>query len=780
MSPTATRFKPPGGGPTGMLATLLRLLRASRLLVRPLTIAAAPGAALAQAPAAMTSFLRALPPQAQKKNLRRYLHFYEPRAFPNSRIPAAALGRARRDHERKFGPLRAPQPLPGPHQPAPMDWVPIGPAPAPEAPTSGGPITAVAVDPRNAEVIYIGAAAGGVWKTVNGGLSWRPLTDFECATAVTSIAVDPINTAIVYVGTGERGLAGDSYQGCGLLKSSDGGLTWTRIGAALFDGPDGVASIAAIAVHPAVSNVVLVASDLGLFRTADAGATFTQVRAGPASDVAFDPSNPTIAFAAIGRVFGDSRNGIYKSKDAGASFDEHLRKGFPSANAGRIRIGIAPSDTRVLYAAVQSSRNANFGELAGLYKTVDGGANWMRVGATGASCHFQCWYSMVLTVDPANSETVFFGAANLYKSTDGGASFLDATRTIHSDQQALVLLPGSMTTMLAGTDGGIFKSSDGGEFWISLNSNLELTEFNAGLSLHPTDPNIALGGTQGGHTLQFMGADTWMRMPFEGLGGCDGGPTVIAEALYAQCEWQAGAVHSGPRRFGELFFVRKVEGIRISDDGLFYPPLVGSPSMPRTLYFGLARLYKTTDGAERWSPLAALGGNITAIAEAPSEANVVYAGTLAGAVRVSANGGVSFAAQGAGLPARVPTGFAVHPGDSRAAYVVFSGFGSGHVFKTTNRGASWTDISGNLPDVPVNAIVIDPAAPAERFLIGTDLGVYRTDDGGATWRPFNSGLPNVPVRDLVYNARTGMLVVATAGRGAFKTAIPGMGTRGAQ
>ena len=383
-------------------------------------------------------------------------------------------------------------------------------------------------------------------------------------------------------------------------------------------------------------------------------------------------------------------------------------------------------------------------------------------------------------MDPTNPNTIYFGAASLFRSTDGGSSFFD-TRTIHGDQHAFAFLPGSPTTIFAGNDGGIYKSTNSGALWLPLNANLEITKFYTGLSLHPTDPNMALGGTQDNHTLQFVGADSWLPVFFQGVTGCDGGFTVIATALYAQCEWQAGAFFSGPRRLDDvgayfsgprhlddLLFERKVTGINLSDDGLFIPPLVGSPSSATTLYFGLTRLYKTTNRGDSWTPLADLSGNITAIAEAPGNAHVVYAGTNTGAVQVSTNGGTSFATQGAGLPTRVPTAFAVHPSDPDTAYVVFSGFGTGHIFRTTTGGASWADISGNLPDIPVNAIVIDPAAPTTDFLVGTDLGVYRTSNGGATWTPFNTGLPNVPVHDLKYNPATAMLVAATYGRGAFR------------
>jgi photosystem II stability/assembly factor-like uncharacterized protein len=739
---------------------------------------AAPSPLWAQVPAEVVSHLRSLPPQAQhKKVLRRYLYFYEPRAFPARRIAPGALSRARRDHEQKFGPLRPPQ---GAGRPAQDAWTSIGPAPITPAPATSGPISSIAIDPGNSNVIYVGAAIGGVWKSSNGGSSWTPLTDTQCSTAIASIAIDPLDTRIIYAGTGERHFAADSYYGCGLLKSTDGGASWTQVGATQFDAATGAARIHRIAVHPTTAGIVLVATDFGLFRTTDAGVSFTLVQAGSVSDVAFDPRNPTIAHAAVGGVSGGGGNGVYKSTNSGAAFTGPLRGGFPSSDVGRISMAIAPSNPLVLYAAVHSSDLGKFGSLRGIFKTADGGMSWTAVAATGASCNFQCWYGTVLVVDPIDPETVYFGAEHLFRSTDGGTSFFEVTRTMHGNQHAIAFLPGTRTTILAGNDGGIFKSSDGGATWFSLNANLEITRFHPGVSLHPTDPNIALGGTQGSHTLQFTGADTWLTMPFKGVGGCDGGFTLIAAAQFAQCEWQAGALLSGPRRLDGLLFERVVAGININDDGLFVPPLVGSPSSAPTLYFGLTRLYKSVNSGERWSALADLGGNITAIAEAPGDARVVYAGTSTGAVRVSRDGGTRFAPQGSGLPARVPTDFAIHPGDPATAYVVLSGFGAGHVFKTTNAGATWTDISGNLPDVPANAIVIDPAAPTTGLLVATDLGVYLGGNGGANWTPFNAGLPNVPVHDLAYNPATGMLVAATHGRGAFKAAFPGATMRPSQ
>ena len=183
----------------------------------------------------------------------------------------------------------------------------------------------------------------------------------------------------------------------------------------------------------------MVASDFGLFRTTDAGASFTLVQAGSASDVVFDPTNPTIVYAAIGGAFGGSGNGVYKSTNSGASFTGPLRGGFPTTDVGRINIDIAPSNPLILYAAIQSSGGANFGNLRGIFRTSNGGMNWTAVAATGASCNSQCWYGTIIRVDPTNPDTIYFGAASLFRSTDGGSSFFD-TRTIHG-RSARVRVP---------------------------------------------------------------------------------------------------------------------------------------------------------------------------------------------------------------------------------------------------------------------------------------------------------------------------------------------------
>ena len=732
--------------------------------------------ALAQPPSDLVSSLKSLPSEAQSVPLQRYRYFYEQRAFPNQQIPPGAYQRALQDHEQKFGAIR-PQLPPGPPPPfAQNRWTLIGPSQIATSPTASGRTNTVAIDPTNINIIYVGAAAGGVWKTTNGGTTWTPLTDTQCSTAMGSIAIDPSNHLVVYAGTGEENFSLDSYYGCGVLKSTDGGVTWVRMGASVFapNGGNGAATIAKIAIHPTTTSTLLVASSLGLYRSTDSGSTFTRVLAGTATDVVIDPANPSTMYAALGNIFGNAADGVYKSTDAGATWTL-LGGGLPTSSVGRISLAIAASSSSTLYAAVQNSANFQF---LGMWKTINSGSTWSQLSATNATCTFggssQCWYDLALAVDPTNANTVYLGTQDFFKSTDGGNTFTDIggySGSIHPDQHALTFLPGNASTIIIGNDGGVYKSGDGGSTWTSLNTNLAITEFSPGFSLHPTNGSIAMGGTQDNGTNLTTGSTTWQE-----IWGGDGGFTAIdftnPNTLYTENTGATGPYRSD--NFGSSFALVNT-GIDTSDPSLFYPPLVMSSTTSMALFFGTNKVYKTINQGGAWSVSATtLGGNVAAIAQAPSNSLIVYAGASNGVVYKSTNGNASYAAL-SGLPSLVPTYIAVHPTDPNTVFVTFSGFSgaapSRHVWKSTDGGATWADISGNLPDIPTNSIVLDPNAPTTEIFVGTDLGVYRSHDG-ATWSAFDTGLPNVPVVDLKYNAGTGVLAAATHGRSVW-TAIVG-------
>jgi len=506
------------------------------------------------------------------------------------------------------------------------------------------------------------------------------------------------------------------------------------------------------------------------------------------TDLVTDPANDMIMYAAIGNPFGSVANGFYRSVDGGATwfrfgYPPDPAFSFPTADVGRISLAIAPSAPRTLYAAVQS---ASTDRLLGVFKSFVGGDVWGPLAATNASCASQCDYDMYLAVDPTNANTVYFGGFNLYKSTDGGGSFDNIGANIHVDNHAFAFAPGDPTTIYAGNDGGLFVSKAGAAF-ASLNDGLVTTQFYPGLALNGS---LALGGLQDNGVVFTSAANApspsnWTAQPDL---ACDGGFTAIVVSPmppftatgYAECQWGGNPNPGGPQKSDNLGvnpFNLARTGINVSDRAQFIPPLVMSPSTS-SLYFGTSVVYKTTNSAGMWnsiSPDLTNGGCcISTIAEAKSNGKVVYVGTGNGLLWMTPDGGTTWNLI-TGLPNRAITDIAVNPTNENNVFVTVSGFGNpgadGHVFMSINNGAKWTDISGTmpsrLPNIPVNAIVLDPSAPTTEILVGTDLGVYRTHDGGTTWTPFNAGLPNAPVLDLVYDSATKILAAATHGRGVW-------------
>src|SRR5438445_6127882 len=277
--------------------------------------------------------------QTRPDPLLRWLYFYEPRAYPNATIPPRALQKALEQYQQQFPPSTAPAGAPAPLETA---WTPLGPDHLVFGGTSfSGRVTAIVVDPTDSNTIYVGAAQGGVWKTNDGGATWVPLTDTQCSLAMGSIAIDPVDPSIIYAGTGEENFSIDSYYGCGVLRSTDRGTTWTQLGASVFDintTSTGGATISKVAVDPVTagsttSTTVHVASSLGVYRSLDSGTTWTQVLAGVATDLVLDPSNPAVLYAAIGSTGGGTANGTYKSTNGGASYSK-LAGGFPTSGVG--------------------------------------------------------------------------------------------------------------------------------------------------------------------------------------------------------------------------------------------------------------------------------------------------------------------------------------------------------------------------------------------------------------------------------------------------------------
>jgi photosystem II stability/assembly factor-like uncharacterized protein len=725
------------------------------------------------------------------------------RAYPLQTIPAGARLRALAG----LASLQQASAVPAARQPA---WQALGPQPIHNelGETAAGRVTALAADPTTAGTVYLGAAEGGVWKTTDGGRHWTPLTDAQPSLATGSIALDPTNPSIVYVGTGEENFAYDSYYGAGILKSTDGGSSWTQF-CGPFCGPFGADSqaggafIGSLAVDPANDQVLLAGvslpGDAGIYRSADGGQTWTLVLGGnPGTGVVFDPSGDT-AYAALSNIFSGGKTGVFVSTDGGQTWGAASGGGgnaLPAEQAGRITLAIAPSSPQTLFASIQNPSSGKFGALLGMFKTTDGGAAWSQLKSTPDYCHPQCWYDNPVAVDPADANVVFAGgtgefpnSAELVRSTDGGNTWKVLARNflpLHPDMHAFAFSPDA-GTLYIGNDGGAWSMQGvaaKSPTFTQLNSTLAITQFYPGPAAD-AKTGLVIGGTQDNGILiaaQNL-AWTWQNASGDGAYAAIDAKSpndVFADGAGAEGVWRSVT--------GGGHWQEKSNGINFGDGANFVPPLVLDSKDPKNLYYGTFRLYQTTNHENSWRPISpdltegkkTLG--VTTIAVAPSDSNTVYAGTGNSKVWITTN---ALAASGRtwkkinnGLPPRYVTALAVDPKKPKTAYVAFSGFSGfgdqlGHVFATQNGGGSWADISGNLPNIPVNAIVVNPARPSQLFA-GTDIGVFYTDDGGADWNLLGTGLPQVAVLGLTL-ARSGSvasLFAATHGRGVWEATIP--------
>lgn len=659
---------------------------------------------------------------------------------------------------------------------------------------NSGRISAVAVDPTNNQIVYAGAAQGGVWKSTNGGGTWSPLTDAQASLAVGSIAIDPQNHLTIYVGTGEENNSGDSYYGEGVLKSTDGGNTWANIPGPFAGGSGGGARIGGMAVQPNNSSVVLAAAGCcspgpsGVYRSADGGQTWTQVlnvSGSQAYDVIFDPNTPATAYASV-----DSR-GVYKSTNNGVTWSPANGSGgsaLPLSGNGRFALAMDPNATTTLWVAIASNTNNS---LAGLYKTVDGGSTWTNLPNAPSFCGGQCWYDMALAIQPGNSNVIFAGGQATYAPPSGGAvvQSLDGGNTwtiysnIHPDSHAFTFSHDGSILYL-GNDGGMWSTnqiSSTNITWTVLNAGLATQQFYPGLSIAPSNVNIGFGGTQDNSLEGYTGTTTWASVTCG-----DGGASLIDDStnpvtVYANCIGNSFEKSTD----GGVTFNTAQNGINSLDRTNWTPPMALDPSNPQRLYFGTSNVYQSTNGAGLWTEISpdltnGTGGTLTALAISPVNGNTVWAGSSDSQVSVTQNALAGASAAWTNvtgtsmLPPRYLTALAADPQQANTAYVTFSGFSGygdnlGHVFMTTDAGASWTDISGNLPNFPVNDIAIDPLQ-ANTIYVGTDFGVFYTTNGGTAWASLVTGLPRVAVDSLKLHPSRN-LFAATHGRSVWETNV---------
>lgn len=702
--------------------------------------------------------------------------FFLQRAFPYNDIDKAAHLQAVRQAQTSRALFKSS---------AATSWQQIGPT------NIGGRITALAVHPNNANIIYLGAAVGGVFKSTDGGVNWTPIFDNQPSLSIGALAIDPKNPETIYVGTGEANTSGDSYAGDGMYKSTDGGQTWTNVG--LLDSDH----IARIAIHPRHSNVIYVAAcgklfgkndTRGIYQSNDAGKNWQRVLfisdSTAAIDVALNPQQPDTIYAAMWerirspyrRKVGGVTTGIYRSFDGGKNW-RRLTSGLPAASSttGRIGLAVAPANPQTVY-AIYADDPGNF---AGVFKSTNHGETWQRTNDGALSGLFAGfgWYFGNIKIDPANANIVYALGVEFYQSTDGGQSWSNIRRGIHVDQHAIDFDPKNPQRVFVGNDGGFFLSANRGVTWAK-SVNLPITQFYAG-TIDYLNPQRTYGGTQDNGTLRTLagGANDW-----EAIYGGDGFYVLVdpTDNRYVYAESQNGGL--GRSTNGGSLFLPATIGISSTDRKNWSTPVEFDPQNPRTLYYGSQRLYRTRNRAVSWTAISPdltngagpgnlVFGTITTIAVSPLDSNLIYIGTDDANVWTTRDGGQNWRRINNNLPRRWVTRVAADPANVQVAYVTFSGHASGsylpHVFRTTNQGETWTDISGNLPPAPINDIVIDPSNTATLY-IGTDVGVFYSTALGVNWKPLGFGMPLVPVHDLTLHPGTRKLRAATHGRSFYE------------
>lgn len=664
-----------------------------------------------------------------------------------------------------------------------VDWALSGPT------NIEGRITALAIHPTNENIVYAGAANGGLWISTDFCQSWFGIFDHQNTASIGAIAIDPQHPGTLYCGTGEANSLRSYYPGSGVYKSTDGGMSWALIGL------DDSYSIGQIAINPMNPAVVYVAavgslrkptSQRGIFKSTDGGTTWQQnlfvADSVGAIDVVVDPADPSRVFAAMWErtrredyiKYGGSMTALYRSTNGGDTWDV-VNGGFPSneSTLGRISLDISRNHPNVMYALTAYAS----GTSRGLYRSTDAGVTWTLINASVASSSSYAWFNRICKVHPFNPSTVYCGGLDMQKSTNGGSTFsyLDES---HVDQHAVAFSLSDSNRVVIGNDGGIDYSTNRGLTWFHSES-LPITQFYAG-EISPHDPDVILGGTQDNGTVRTLtgSLDDWYDIYY-------------GDGFVCRIDHQTPSRVYASYQYGGLGY--SVDGGSSFSDGTngldltytnWMTPYTMDKHVAQTLYAGTSAIYKSTDGMASWTaispdlsePHIQLMGTITTIDVSASDPQVIYCGTDNARVWVTTDGGDNWDEISDTLPRRWVTRVTIHPDSANVCYVTLSGYkvdttGS-HIYRTEDFGGTWTSIAGDLPDAPVNDILIDPQK-FDRLYIATDMGVFFTDDQGVNWSPLGSGFPTeVPCHDLTLDETTRKLVVWTHGRSSWTVTLP--------
>ncbi len=690
--------------------------------------------------------------------------FRAQRSFPYDHIPDGVRLTALRQMKAMQADLeRARASSKGARLLAANSWQEIGPA------NQSGRVRGIAIDPVNQGTVYIAAAAGGVWKTTDNGSNWQPMSDTLSALASGAVAVDPTNPNVVYFGTGENTNNIDRYEGDGIFRSTNQGRTWTNIGM------NAVGAISKIHVRSDAPRTIYVAAAQGgggFYRTTDNGANWSRLVSGTVYDMSVNPSNQAQIYIA-GSGF------IRRSDNGGESFVS-AQSGITLTNSLRISVAVAPSAPATVYALVARS-NGSSNHIGEVYRSDDFGASWTLMKTLPTNFfNEQGWYDNCIAVDPTDAASVLVGGIDIYRSGDGGVNFTNTTRSYgngvaHPDQHIVVFDPNSPGLVYLGNDGGVCASLDGGINWVEVSKKMATSQYYA-MDVDQTRPFRVYGGTQDNGSHGSYGTTGFVENWSTVLSG-DGFFVVVdladPDVIYAENYNGSPMYRISANNVSSRTRIDQPMSAA-NDAGFWSTPIAMNPFDKKSLYSGRTGLWRSTNQGSAWEKLSpgnstSATGKITAIGASPVAGGKITVGTYGQGAYYSTDDGASWARCG-GLPNRFITDVRYDPVVATRLYVTVSGSGSDHVYVSNDGGATFTSITSNLPDIPANAVEVDPQNNQHIF-VGTDIGVFVSLDGGARWFPYNRGLALSPIASMKIHRSSRMLVAATHGRSMFRVSI---------
>ena len=640
-----------------------------------------------------------------------------------------------------------------------------------------GRVNAITPRPGNDDILYLGSAAGGVWKTTNAGVSWTPIFDQVGTLPIGAISIDASAPDTLWVGTGDKNSSCGGYFGQGVYLSEDAGATWqARNGSGINSMP--LSIVNAVAIQPTDSNVILVGgsgtcngsgglSGAGIYRSTDKGLSWTRVRNNNVEDIVFVPGSATVYAALIGL-------GVQKSTDGGATWVD-ANSGVTVSGMSRMRLAMAPSNSNILYLLTGSNSSSR------IYRTDNGGGNWTQKNAS--ACEGQCWYNQAIAVHPTNADTVLLGTIRIARSTNAGANFTYLVGTwgsgqkVHQDTHVVRYSQLDPNRLWIGSDGGIWRSDDSAATFRNMNANINITQF-YDIAVHPEDANIIFGGAQDNSSSGRRTSLLWNLTYASGDGFMNAfdqnDPAIVFQTSYPSGQLPSivrSVVGGSPGSFQSM----PRAGLAASGNFDWVTPLATAGSQ---LFVASDVLYRTSTTGSSWTSISGnLGSSVVVITpQTLGTLTPTYVGTSSGKIWSSADAGIPapvFSDVTGNYPGGRVSDVAMDRVDPQRVFITRAGFGAARLYRSTSGGTNWLAVGAGLPNVPANAVAIDPLNSL-RIFVATDIGVYESTDNGDNFLPFSAGLPlGIVVVDLEIDDYPHVLTAGTYSRGAWRVVLDG-------